>query len=382
MSDAPKPYRATRGRRLIVAGGGTGGHLFPGIAVAQLFLTRHPRNRVLFINAGRPLEVNVLARLGWPHATIPVEGIKGRGLWRQLNALAKIPGALRQSRALIQDFEPDGVLGVGGYSAGPVVLAAWMLGVPTALHEQNRLPGLTNRLLRRVVDRIYLTFADDTHRFDPRKALVTGNPVRDEILALGAKPKPSADPATFHLLILGGSQGARAINDAMMAALPRLADCPGLQVVHQTGLEDEPAVARAYARAGIAATVRAFFNDMAEQYHRAHLIVCRAGATTVAEITAVGRAALFIPFPHAADDHQTGNARALVEAGAAEMVAQGDLNGDLLAERILDFVNQRQRLAEMAARALTLGRPEAALNIVNDLYQLMERSRADAPETH
>lgn len=372
MASGLEPYNANGGRRMIIAGGGTGGHLFPGIAVAQLFLTRHHRNRVLFVNAGRPLEVDVLKRLGWPHATIPVEGIKGRGVWRQIKAVGKVPQAIWHSRTLIEEFKPDVVLGVGGYSAGPVVVAAWWMNIPSALHEQNQLPGLTNRLLRRIVHRIYLTFEDNARRFDPRKAIVTGNPVRDEILALGARVNPPTDAGAFHLLILGGSQGARAINEAMVAALPRLADCAGLQVVHQTGLEDEPMVARAYAQSGVKATVRAFFNDVAEHYQRADLIVCRAGATTVAEITAVGRAALFIPFPHAADDHQTGNALALVDAGAAEMVAQGDLDGAVLAEKIEGYVRDRERLATMAIRALTLGRPEAALTIVNDLYALME----------
>jgi UDP-N-acetylglucosamine--N-acetylmuramyl-(pentapeptide) pyrophosphoryl-undecaprenol N-acetylglucosamine transferase len=375
MPGVLEPYNVGRGRRMIVAGGGTGGHLFPGIAVAQAFLARHHRNRVLFINAGRPLEVSVLDRLGWPHRAIPIEGIKGRGLWRQVRAMSKTPRAVWRSRDLINDFEPDVVLGVGGYSAGPVVAAAWMLGVPTALHEQNQLPGLTNRLLRRIVNRIYLSFEDDAHRFDTRKTVMTGNPVRDEILALGALPKPTGDPTAFNVLVLGGSQGARAINQAMAAALPLLKGCTGLNVVHQTGPEDEPWVARAYAEAGVVARVQAFFDDMAGQYQGAALIVCRAGATTVAEITAVGRAALFIPFPFAADDHQTGNARALVDAGAAEMIRQQDLSGELLAQKILGFARNRPQLVEMAGRARSLGRPEAALTIVNDIYALMEGSR-------
>lgn len=377
MAGVLEPYHQKPGRRMIVAGGGTGGHLFPGIAVAQAFLARHPRNRVLFINAGRPLEVDVLARLGWPRQTIPIEGIKGRGIWRQVRAVMKTPWAIRRSWTMIKAFEPDVVLGVGGYSAGPVVTAAWLSGVPTALHEQNQLPGLTNRLLRRIVHRIYLTFEDKARRFDIRKTIVTGNPVRDEILALGALPKPAADPGVFNVLILGGSQGARAINQAMVAALPLLKGCTGLKVVHQTGIDDEPWVAGAYAQAGMAAKVQSFFNDMAGEYQRADLIVCRAGATTVAEITTVGRAALFIPFPFAADDHQTVNARSLVDAGAAEMITQKDLNGEVLARKIGAFADDRSRLAAMAAMARSLGRPEAALTIVNDLYALMERQSVD-----
>jgi UDP-N-acetylglucosamine--N-acetylmuramyl-(pentapeptide) pyrophosphoryl-undecaprenol N-acetylglucosamine transferase len=372
MPNVLEPGGASRGRKMIVAGGGTGGHLFPGIAVAQAFTARHHRNRVLFINAGRPFERDVLDRLGWPRETIPIEGIKGRGFLPQARALFKIPLAVWRAWTLIKAYAPDVVFGVGGYSAGPVVVAAWMQGVRTALHEQNQLPGLTNRLLRRIVDRNYLTFEDASGRFDARKTLVTGNPVRDEILALGGQPRPMEDAATFNVLIIGGSQGAQAINKAMVEALPMLKDCAGLKVVHQTGIVDEPFVAQAYAKAGIAAVVQAFFEDVADRYQRADLIVCRAGATTVAEITAIGRAALFVPFPFAADDHQTSNARALVEAGAAEMIAQPELSGEVLARKIKAFAQNRSQLTLMAAKARSLGRPEAALTIVNDLCMLAD----------
>ena len=371
MSSVPETYGTENSFRMIVAGGGTGGHLFPGIAIAQAFLARHSKNRVLFINAGRPLEVEVLSRLGWPHEVIPVEGLKGRGLWNQLQALIKTPKAISRSRRLIKAFDPHVVLGVGGYSAGPVVLTAWLLGVATVLHEQNQLPGLTNRLLRRIVDRIYLTFPDDAGRFDAAKTVVTGNPVRDEILVLGSAPK-THDDRRFTVLILGGSQGARAINQAMVEALPYLADRPQLVVVHQTGREEESQVAGAYKAAGVQANVQAFFNNVAEQYQQADLIICRAGATTVAEITTVGRAAIFVPYPFAADDHQTCNARALVDTGAAEMVHEAQLNGRILAEKIQYLMDHRSRLSDMAAKALSLGRPDATLAIISDLYKLIE----------
>ncbi|MFZ1984400.1 MAG: undecaprenyldiphospho-muramoylpentapeptide beta-N-acetylglucosaminyltransferase [Desulfatitalea sp.] len=371
MPGVLEPYSAGSGSRLIVAGGGTGGHLFPGVAVAQAFLARHARNRVLFVNAGRPLDVAVIERLGWPHKAIGIEGIKGRGWWRQAKAVFKIPHAVWQSRHIIREFDPHVVMGVGGYSAGPVVVAAWTMGIPTVLHEQNRLPGLTNRLVRRIVDRIYLSFDDPSGRFNAQKRLLTGNPVRDEILVLGAKGNARHAPDTFTVLILGGSQGAHAINEAMVAALARLADLPGLRVVHQTGRDDEGAVTKAYDSAGIAATVRAFFDDMAERYAQADLIVCRAGATTIAEITVVGRVALFVPFPLAADDHQTSNAQALVDAGAAEMIRQRELTGALLAEKIASYRRDPAKVKAMAAKALTMGRPEAALSIVRDIYKLL-----------
>jgi UDP-N-acetylglucosamine--N-acetylmuramyl-(pentapeptide) pyrophosphoryl-undecaprenol N-acetylglucosamine transferase len=357
---------------MIVAGGGTGGHLFPGIAVAQAFRARHPRNHVLFVNAGRPLETDVLTRLGWPFETIRIEGLKGRGIWNQIRALFKLPWAIWRSRQIITSYSPDVVLGVGGYSAGPVVLAAWLSGIPTVLHEQNQLPGLTNRMLRRIVRRVYLSFADRSGRFAAGKTILTGNPVRDEILKLGAHAESPDKPEAFTVLILGGSQGAHAINQAMVEALPHIAGAPGLRVVHQTGREDEGYVSQAYAQAGTSAVVQAFFNDMAERYRQADVIVGRAGATTVAEITIVGRAAIFVPFPHAADDHQTSNAQALVEAGAAQMIRQADLNGTRLAEAIRALMHDREKRSAMAAKALTLGHPDAAQAIVLDIYRLLE----------
>jgi len=372
MSGVLETYNEGTGYGLIVAGGGTGGHLFPGVAVAQAFLARHIRNRVLFVNAGRPLDVAVLDRLGWAYRTIAIEGIKGRGVWRQARAAGKIPKAVCQSRRIIRDFKPQLVMGVGGYSAGPVAVAAWLMGIPVVLHEQNQSPGLTNLWVRRIAARVYLSFEDLGGRFDAQKTLVTGNPVRDEILIRGGKGRVPHAADTFTVLVLGGSQGAHAINEAMLAALPDLAAVEGLRVVHQTGRDDEAHVAKAYAAAGLAATVRAFFDDMAERYAQADLIVCRAGATTVAEITVVGRTALFIPFPQAADDHQTANARALVDAGAAEMIRQRELTGAILAERIDHYRRNPATVSAMAAKALTLGRPEAALTIVRDIYRLIE----------
>lgn len=376
MLSALEPYGASTGYRMVIAGGGTGGHLFPGIAIAQAFVAKHLRNQVLFINAGRPMDIEVLTRLKWPFMTIPIEGIKHRGRLHQINAVFKIPGALAHSSQIIRQFNPDIVLGVGGYSAGPVVMAAWMMGITTALHEQNQLPGLTNRLVRRMVKRIYLSFADEGHRFAPDKTVISGNPVRDEIIALGGHDKRPLNKDRFTLLILGGSQGAHAINQAMMAALPFLKKektTQDFKIIHQTGRQDENRLSQAYASAGITADVKAFFTRVAEQYHEADLIICRAGATTVAEITAIGRAAIFIPFPHAADDHQTSNAQALVTAGAAEMIHEKDLTGKLLAQKIIVYVRNRENLSQMADKALTLGRPDAALTIVSDIYKLIER---------
>lgn len=375
LAAAPKTTQRQLGRRMVIAGGGTGGHLFPGIAVAQTFQARHIDNRVLFVNAGRPLEVQILSKLGWEYRTIPIEGIKGRSVWRQLGAAVMIPKAIWASVQVLQAFRPHMVLGVGGYAAGPVVAAAWWLGIASALHEQNQLPGITNRMLRRVVDRNFLSFEDTAGRFNPHKTIVSGNPVRDEILILGDRPAVSDDLEQFTLLVVGGSQGAHAINQAVSEALQQLKSLDRLSMIHQTGTADESWVRKAYAQAGVTATAQAFFDDMAQQYQKADLILCRAGATTVAEITAMGKAALFVPFPFAADDHQTRNAQALADAGAAEIIAQQDLTADLLAEKIIGYARDRSRLAQMAANARALGRPDAALTIVRELYQLLETHR-------
>jgi len=357
----------------VVAGGGTGGHLFPGIAVAQDFKSRHPDNQVLFVNAGRPLEVDILSRLGWPQQAIAIEGIKGRSRWKQFTATCKIPGAVWRAGRILYRFKPDLVLGVGGYSAGPVVMAASLWGIPTVLHEQNRLPGVTNRILGRVVKRIYLTFDESKEYFSPAKVKVSGNPVRDEILTLASRPVSATDAKIFSVLVVGGSQGAQAINQAVVEALPYFNGMqPGIRFVHQTGAQDESPVRQAYLEAGVDARVQAFFNDMDNQYEQADMIICRAGATTVAEITVAGKAAIFVPFPFAADDHQTQNALALADLGAAEMIRQEELNGPGLAKMIKGYMDNRVLLTEMAAKAQVLGRPEAARVIVDDMYDLLE----------
>ncbi len=371
MPRKPEHAGTEGGYRLVVAGGGTGGHLFPGIAVAQAFRSRHPDNQVLFVNAGRPLEVDVLSRLGWPQQAITIEGIKGRGWRQQFAAACKIPGAVWRAGRIIYKYKADLVLGVGGYSAGPVVAAASLWGIPTVLHEQNRLPGVTNRILGRLVDRIYLTFDESRVYFNPRKIKVSGNPVRDEILALASRPVGEVEEKVFSVLVVGGSQGAQAINQAVAEALPHIKDAHAIRFVHQTGPRDEEPLRQAYLQAGVEARVQAFFNDMANQYEQADMIICRAGATTVAEITVAGKAAVFVPFPFASDDHQTQNALALADLGAAEMIRQEELTGPGLAKMIEGYMQNRILLTEMAAKARALGRPDAARVIVNDMYELL-----------
>ncbi|MFO7709676.1 MAG: undecaprenyldiphospho-muramoylpentapeptide beta-N-acetylglucosaminyltransferase [Desulfobacterales bacterium] len=358
---------------VVIAGGGTGGHLFPGIAIAEEIRAQAPECRLLFVSRGNDFERAALGRAGFPLAAIRIEGLKGRGLWNQARTLLRLPGAILQSAALIGSARPEIVIGLGSYAAGPVALAAWMRRVPIALCEQNTLPGITNRQLARLADRIYTAFEQTEGGFDPRKVLWTGNPLRREIVRAAeslAGQAPQGRRERFSVLVLGGSQGAHAINTALAQALAHLAPRERFEFVHQTGAADAAATRAAYRAAGIPARVEAFFEDMAAHYLASDLVVCRAGATTVAEITALGKPALFIPFPHAADDHQRWNAQRLVAAGAAEMILESELTGEGIAERIRFFAAHPERLGPLAARAAALGRPDATRRIVDDCCRL------------
>jgi UDP-N-acetylglucosamine--N-acetylmuramyl-(pentapeptide) pyrophosphoryl-undecaprenol N-acetylglucosamine transferase len=364
--------------RIVIAGGGTGGHLFPGIALAQEFTTRNPSNRLLFVGTGKPFETTALSKAGFAHKGITSEGIKGRGILKQTKSLLKIPKGILESVMILKQFKPDLVVGVGGYSAGPLVVGAWLLGIKIVLHEQNILPGITNRILSRLADRIYVSFDDIPAGFNPKKVLYTGNPVRSEILQWVSIHKvreidDSPQPRPFTILILGGSQGAHNINMAVLDAIDKIKDKARFFFVHQTGLNDETRVKTEYERYSVSFKVQAFFNDMGRQYHNADLVICRAGATTVAEIKVVGKGAIFIPFPFAADNHQVLNARSLEDAGAAEMILEKDLNGDALAERINFYASSPDTLRRMASRTKDLSRPDAAKVIVDDCYNLIKR---------
>jgi len=342
--------------KILLAGGGTGGHLFPAVAIAQQLLASEPGSETLFVGTERGIEARILPQLDLPLRTIDIAGFVGRSLLGKMALVPKMWRSLRQSLTIIDQFRPDVVVGVGGYASGPVLLAAKRRGCPILIHEQNAAPGLTNRLLGRMARRICLTFAESGTYFSGR-TVVTGNPVRSAMTSCPALPET---PPT--LLVFGGSRGARAINQAMCAALPGLESWrERLQIIHQTGEDDLQEVRDAYASAGWSdAEVRPFIDDMAEVYGRAQLIVCRAGATTIAELTACGRPAVLIPYPHAAGDHQTANARVLAEKGAGLLLPQAQLDGERLATLVGDLLGDRQRLLEMAGAARSLGRPEAA----------------------
>jgi len=367
--------RATRIISLIIAGGGTGGHLFPGIAVAEEVLTIDMKNHVRFIGTGNRFETGVLSVKGFEQEHIRVQSLKGRTIVQQIKSLASLPWSIFRATWILRKLRPDVVLGVGGYSAGPVVLAAWIRRIPRALHEQNVIPGMTNRLLSYFADRIYVSFEDTRIKAPFEKIRMTGNPVRKEILScLESAPTAARGPVTpenpFTIFIVGGSQGAHRINTAVMAALEHISSKDSAAFIHQTGAADEDLVRKAYTDHDISGTVKPFFHHMENQYRKADLVICRAGASTIAELTVLGKGVIFVPYPFAADDHQAANARQLVSAGAAEMILEKDLTGELLAQKIAHYASSPEKLFAMAAKMKKQSKPDAAKTIVEDLYEL------------
>jgi len=388
--DDPKAERssdgAPRALRIAVAGGGTGGHLFPGIAIAQEFMTRNLQNEIIFVSTGNPLEQRILSKMNFVLERITVEGIKGRGLWNQFKAICKLPRGIFDAFRILGRFKPHLIVGLGSYSAGPVVLAARLLGIKVVLHEQNLLPGITNRLLTRFADMIFVSFEDSKSRFAFRsksrfassRIQFTGNPVRKDILG-NSGPQRTEDSAgsgqkPFTVLIIGGSQGAHRINVTVTEALNHLNPKDDLYFIHQTGTADENMVKDAYTRYGVPSMVQPFFDNMAELYQKADLMICRAGATTVAEIAALGKASIFIPFPYAADDHQTLNAESLSKSEAAEMILEKELNAEVLVEKIEHYARNPEALKDMAQNARAFGNPKAAADIVDCCYRLLSQN--------
>lgn len=355
---------------MIVSGGGTGGHLFPGIAVAEAFLDRYPGSRVLFVGTGRQTDARVLANRKFETATISSQGLKGKSLAQRLAALLQLPLSTLSALRLLRKFRPQLVLGVGGYVTGPVLVAAKMLGIATCIHEQNSVPGMANRKLGRLVDRIFLSIPGSERYFAPGKWVMTGNPLRRELTAAAEEKREKK--AGLTLLVLGGSLGAHRVNTLMVGAMAILQNSAAqLRVIHQTGRDDEQMVAGRYKELGIRAEVAAFFTDMAGLYRRADLVVSRAGATTLAEITAFGLPMMLIPYPFAADDHQRKNGEYLVHGGAAVMFRQEELTEQRLAEEISALLADEQRRRQMGQAARRLARPEATAEIVKQCERLM-----------
>lgn len=362
--------------RLLIAGGGTGGHLFPGVAIAEELRARDPGAQVRFVGTRRGIEARVLPELGWDLALIEVSGLKTVGALGALRGLARLPRALWQARRIVREFRPDAVIGVGGYASGPVVLMARLGGVPTAICEQNSIPGLTNKILGRVVRAVFVSFDGSRRFFQPKKTTLSGNPVRRALVQqlLEAAPETSAAQEPVHVLVSGGSLGAVAVNPLAADALIALARTTPLSIVHQTGDRGLDDTVRRYAEAGVTADCRAFIKDMAAAYRRADVIIGRAGATTVAELAITGKPAVFIPYPFAADNHQELNARELAEAGAALMFRQSELTAGKLAEALRPLLTDPARRADMGARMKARARPAAAAAVI-DWCESQQRAR-------
>ncbi len=355
-------------RRVIVAGGGTGGHLYPGIAVARAMLRHDPTLRVSFAGTTRGIEHRVVPQEGFELDLIRSAGLKGKSAGAVARGLGVLPLSGVDAWRVLSRRRPSLVIGVGGYSSGPVVALAALRGVPTLLLEQNAMPGLANRLLSRLVDAAAVTYEASLPWFHGH-GVVTGNPVRDAFLSVPPRPVGGTRRT---LLVFGGSQGARAINQAMVAAAAHLRDVTGaLVIVHQTGPHDEVSVREGYQKAGVVAEVHRYLDDMPERMADADLLVCRAGATTLAELTVAGRAAVLIPLPGATDDHQRQNAAALVAEGAAVVVDERNLTPAALAATIGDLLVDDDRRAAIAERARSLARPDAAEQIARRAFALM-----------
>jgi UDP-N-acetylglucosamine--N-acetylmuramyl-(pentapeptide) pyrophosphoryl-undecaprenol N-acetylglucosamine transferase len=355
---------------VIIAGGGTGGHIYPGIAIAQEFKRRDADTHIVFVGTAKGLESKIIPREGFNLELIEVAALKRVGFINRIKSLLLLPKSFFTARSLIKQIKPDVVIGVGGYASGPVVLTAALMGVPTLIAEQNALPGLTNRVLSRFVKAAAISF-DEAEKFFGDKAELTGNPVRAEFFDVPVKgPKREGD--VVHVLVTGGSQGARAINEAVTGALPWLAEeRDRLSFTHQTGENDFYRVRDAFEKSDLKAEVKPFIEKMVDEFKLADLVICRAGATTVAELAAAGKPAILVPFPFAADDHQRKNAEAIERAGAGVMILQAELTPERLAKELLWLVHDPQKLGRMAEASKRLGHPGAAARVVDLAVKIM-----------
>ena len=352
---------------ILIAGGGTGGHLFPGIAVAQELRRRHPDCRILFVGTAKGIETRAVPKAGFELQLLPVLALRGGGVRGVLRGLMRLPQALWQAVRLVRTFRPQVAVSVGGYAAGPAVLAARLLGIPCVVMEQNAVAGITNRILGRLARRVVAALP--TGNFQPHKVRVLGNPVRADVLPVRALAYAPQTPP--RLLVLGGSQGAHALNQVMMELAPKL-QAAGLAwpIVHQTGHADAAEVQARYDAVGLTqARAVAFIDDMAGTLRDADLLLCRSGAGTLSEVTVCGRPSILVPFPYAADDHQTANAKTLEAAGAAILLPQTQLSADILFTLLTTLAQDKPRLLDMAARAHQVGKPEAVQHIADTLEQ-------------
>ena len=354
-----------RAFRLLLTGGGTGGHLFPAIAAAQELRKRMPDCKVLFVGTKRKMDSTSLSATGFDSCSIVSYGLKGKGLFDLIKAVLALPLSFVQALMHLRRFKPDVVLGVGGYVTGPVIVAARMLDIPTVIHEQNSIPGMANRKLAQIADYVCLSLPLSMEYFPERKITLTGNPVREKILELGSSKKEMREECT--ILVLGGSQGAHAVNNLVADVFcgPEKHRFAKVSLIHQTGLADEAGIKQRYQKNGIQANVSAFFQNMAELYQQADFCISRAGATTLSELAACGKPALLIPYPHAADNHQEKNAQYYTEGGGAIAFSEQDATAAILTEAVLNIITNPEKMQHMGAAMRNLAYPHAAEKIID-----------------
>ncbi len=362
---------------IAIAGGGTGGHVFPGLAVAKELKKIIADVRVLFIGTAEGIEAKIIPKEGFDIRFIRSEGLVGHNIYRSVRSVLKMPLSLRDSYKILKDFKPELVFGVGGYCSGPVMLSAFLLGIRTIIHEQNTIPGLTNRALGKIVNTVAVTYHESMNLFPHGKTYLTGNPVREEILK-GDRNRGykifSLDKELFTIFIFGGSSGASRINNAVGEALKYLEDFKdNIQFLHQTGDKDFDSMKELYRSRGFKGTVIPFAHEMADAYAVADLVISRAGATTLAELTACGKAVILIPYPFAAGNHQEANARKLWDIGAAQMVLDKDLNGKTLSDLIRYLLNDPDVIGEMERTSRSLGETDATRKIIELMMGLMKK---------
>ncbi|MDF0668607.1 MAG: undecaprenyldiphospho-muramoylpentapeptide beta-N-acetylglucosaminyltransferase [Nitrospira sp.] len=356
---------------IVIAAGGTGGHLYPAVALAREFLRRDPSTHILFVGTVRGVESKVLAHEGFELALITAKPVMGKGLLEVVKGVLAVPIGIRQSLDILKRRRADLVIGVGGYTSPTMLIAAALKGIARVILEPNAHPGLANKVVASFAQRIFLAFESAATFFDQRKVRIVGTPIRQEFL-VQPTDNASTKQAGRHLLIFGGSQGAKAINSAMLEGLPQLSRrLPGLTITHQTGEGDFERVSEVYRSLGIRGKVVPFLYDMPTVLRTADLVVARAGAMTVAELTACGKAAILIPLPTAIFDHQMKNARAMEAAGGAVVLPQVDLTGGKLGEMIEAVLSNPQRLETMQRKSLEMRRIDAGEVIVGECYALM-----------
>ncbi len=360
-------------KRLLLAGGGTGGHLFPAMAVGEAWRDAFGNDaELLFVGTADRIEARVVPEAGERFEAIEVSGIVGLRGWRKALGLLRLPMALFQAIAIVRQFRPDVVVGAGGFASGPTVLAAWLLRVPTAILEQNAMPGVTNRILGRLVRRVFTHFSECESWFAPGKIRRFGNPVRAAQLASLQEQTEQGPHERIRLLVMGGSQGSKALNDRLPPAIANmhLEQRSRIEVVHQCGRQGNvQAISDHYQEAGVEAEVVEFMTNMSARYAWADLCICRSGAMTVTEMAIAGKPAIFVPFPQATHDHQTHNALELVREKAALLIPQKDLNSRL-GQTLVDLLRDRAILQAMGQAARSVAKPQAARKIVDELADL------------